>query len=63
MSIIDISESDKTKFKCYKFDDGSLYYGETEYVDENKQGVIKWNDPRFNIEWPADNPVLQKRDR
>jgi dTDP-4-dehydrorhamnose 3,5-epimerase-like enzyme len=22
------------------------------YVDENKQGVIKWNDLRFNIEMP-----------
>lgn len=33
------------------------------YVDENKQGVIKWNDPRFNIEWPSDNPILQKRDK
>ncbi len=43
MSIIDISESDKTKFKCYKFDDGSLYYGETEYVDENKNHSIVLN--------------------
>ena len=40
MSIIDISDIDKTKFKCYKFDDGSLYYGETEYIDENKNYSI-----------------------
>lgn len=40
----------------------NLFY-QGEYVDENKQGVIKWNDPRFNIEWPADKPILQKRDR
>ena len=33
------------------------------YVDENKQGVIKWNDDRFKIEWPSDAPILQKRDR
>ena len=33
------------------------------YVDENKQGVIKWNDDRFKIEWPSDSPILQKRDR
>jgi dTDP-4-dehydrorhamnose 3,5-epimerase len=34
-----------------------------EYVDENKQGVIKWNDERFKIEWPTNTPVLQERDR
>ena len=38
--IIDISEVDKTKFKCYKFEEGSLYYGETEYVDEHKNNSI-----------------------
>jgi len=40
----------------------NLFY-EGEYVDENKQGVIKWNDERFNIEWPSDSPILQRRDR
>jgi dTDP-4-dehydrorhamnose 3,5-epimerase len=40
----------------------NLFY-EGEYVDENKQGVVKWNDPNFNIEWPSDAPILQKRDR
>jgi dTDP-4-dehydrorhamnose 3,5-epimerase len=40
----------------------NLFY-EGDYVDENKQGVIKWNDPKFNIEWPTDKPILQKRDR
>lgn len=33
------------------------------YVDENRQGVIKWNDSRFNIEWPTTEPILQSRDR
>jgi len=40
----------------------NLFY-QGDYVDENAQGVIKWNDPRFNIEWPTDMPILQKRDR
>jgi dTDP-4-dehydrorhamnose 3,5-epimerase len=40
----------------------NLFY-EGEYVDENKQGVIKWNDERFNIEWPTNSPMLQRRDR
>jgi dTDP-4-dehydrorhamnose 3,5-epimerase len=34
-----------------------------EYVDVNEQKVVKWNDERFNIEWPTDKPILQKRDR
>jgi len=33
-----------------------------DYVDENKQSVIKWNDPQYEIEWPTDCPILQKRD-
>ena len=40
----------------------TMFYPGT-YVDENKQGVIKWNDPRYNIEWPTDKPILQRRDR
>ena len=40
----------------------TLFY-QGEYVDENKQGVIKWNDPQFNIEWPTSAPTLQQRDR
>ncbi len=40
----------------------SLFYSGS-YVDENKQGVIRWNDERFNIEWPTTTPILQRRDR
>jgi dTDP-4-dehydrorhamnose 3,5-epimerase len=40
----------------------NLFY-QGDYVDEKAQGVIKWNDSRFNIEWPTDKPVLQARDR
>lgn len=40
----------------------NLFY-EGEYVDENKQGVIKWNEPRFNIQWPTTIPILQGRDK
>lgn len=31
---IDISEIDKSNFKCYKFPDDSIYYGEISYLDE-----------------------------
>jgi len=39
----------------------TLFY-EGSFVDESKQGVIKWNDPRFNMEWPSQTPILQRRD-
>jgi len=38
-----------------------LYEGE--YVNENAQSVIKWNDPAYAIEWPTDSPILQRRDK
>jgi dTDP-4-dehydrorhamnose 3,5-epimerase len=40
----------------------SLFY-QGNYVDENKQKVIKWDDQEFNIEWPTLTPILQRRDR
>jgi dTDP-4-dehydrorhamnose 3,5-epimerase len=40
----------------------NLFYA-GDYVDENKQGVVKWNDSKYNIEWPTTNPTLQERDR
>jgi len=38
-----------------------FYVGD--YVDENAQGVIKWNDSKYNIEWPTTTPILQNRDK
>jgi dTDP-4-dehydrorhamnose 3,5-epimerase len=40
----------------------SLFY-QGDYVDENSQGVVKWNDFRFNIDWPTTTPTLQGRDK
>ena len=34
-----------------------------EYIDADKLFTIAWNDQRFNIDWPTDNPVLSERDR
>jgi dTDP-4-dehydrorhamnose 3,5-epimerase len=40
----------------------NLFYKDG-YVDADEQGVIKWNDPEYQMEWPSNNPTLQKRDR
>ena len=34
-----------------------------EYPDVADQFTIKWNDPRINIAWATDNPILQARDK
>ena len=40
----------------------NLFYKDS-YVDVDEQFVVKWDDPQFNMEWPTDKPILQKRDR
>ena len=34
-----------------------------EYPDVEDQFTIKWNDTDIDIDWPIDNPILQRRDR
>jgi len=33
------------------------------YIDAERQITVKWNDPRINIKWPCDDPILQLRDK
>jgi dTDP-4-dehydrorhamnose 3,5-epimerase len=40
----------------------NLFYKDG-YVDTDGQGVVKWNDPEYQIEWPTTQPILQKRDK
>lgn len=39
-----------------------LFY-EGEYFDVKDQGVIKFNDTRFKMDWPVIAPTLQERDK
>jgi dTDP-4-dehydrorhamnose 3,5-epimerase len=34
-----------------------------EYTDYDKQFTLKWNDPKYNINWPISNPILSPRDK
>lgn len=45
--------SDKTIF----------HYKQSTYYERKRQFTYKWNDPRFNISWPINNPILSKRDQ
>lgn len=35
---------------------------EGDYNDAENQFTIKWNDPRLDLRWPIDDPLLSKRD-
>ena len=40
-----------------------FHYNQSEYYTDGKnQFTVKWNDPRFNVQWPITNPELSKRD-
>jgi dTDP-4-dehydrorhamnose 3,5-epimerase len=34
-----------------------------EYPDVKDQFSLNWKDPRIDISWPIDNPILSKRDK
>ena len=38
-----------------------LYKVSHEYSPEDEKGII-WNDPKINIEWPTDQPILHEKD-
>ena len=35
---------------------------EGEYIDADDQFTVSWNDPRLNISWPIDDPIMSERD-
>ena len=39
------------------------YKQSTLYGGASKQFTVKWNDPKLNIPWPIDNPILSSRDK
>jgi len=51
----------------YVMEDKSVFYYKQaypgEYNDAENQGTIVWNDKKFKIDWPSDNPILSKRDK
>ena len=39
------------------------YKQSTLYGGASKQFTVKWSDPKLNIPWPIDNPILSSRDK
>ena len=51
---------------CVLSDKMTLYYKWAYpggYPDVEDQFTVKWDNPKVNIDWPIDNPILSKRDR
>ena len=43
-------------------DKAIFHYKQSAYYDPSRQFTYLWNDPKFNIKWPIDKPILSKRD-
>lgn len=39
-----------------------FHYKQTTYYNPEGQFTYRWNDPKFNIWWPARNPIISRRD-
>lgn len=46
-----LSESADFQYKC------------TDYYDPSDESGLLWNDPRINIEWPLEKPLLSDKDK
>ena len=51
-----ISTEDRTHFKCFKFPDGAVYYGEIAYVDPSNKIVRFVLLPALDHKHPAIQP-------
>jgi len=40
----------------------TLHYKQSEYYNREGQFSVRYDDPRFNIKWPIENPILSPRD-
>jgi dTDP-4-dehydrorhamnose 3,5-epimerase len=39
-----------------------FHYKMTEYYDPAGEKILKWDDPRTRIDWPAKDPILSEKD-
>ncbi len=47
---------------CVLSDIAHFHYKCTDFYDPTDEGVIRWNDPFFGINWPVSEPRLAARD-
>lgn len=39
-----------------------FHYKMSEYYDPGEEKILRWDDPRANIDWPIRNPILSVKD-
>jgi dTDP-4-dehydrorhamnose 3,5-epimerase len=44
-------------------DETEVFYQMSEFYDADSARGVRWNDPAFRIEWPAEPVVISERDR
>jgi len=43
-------------------DNSELFYLSTEYYSAESEKGVRWDDPKFNIEWPIDIAEISEKD-
>ncbi len=43
-------------------DQCTFHYKLSEYYDAENEKTLKWDDPKANIHWPINNPILSEKD-
>ena len=41
----------------------TFHYKMSEYYDPENEKILRWNDPKTNIFWPAKNPIISYKDK
>lgn len=44
-------------------DQVAFHYLQSNYYDKARQSSYRYDDPRFNVQWPIKNPILSERDK
>lgn len=47
---------------CTLEDDTTIYYQLGEFFHPEAYGGLRWNDPKLNIQWPTNQPIINQRD-
>lgn len=47
---------------CTLEDNTTVYYQLGEFFHPEAYAGLRWNDPKLNIQWPTDNPIINQRD-
>jgi dTDP-4-dehydrorhamnose 3,5-epimerase len=44
-------------------DEALFHYKCTDFYHPESEGVVRWDDPAIDVDWPVDDPILSDRDR